>query len=177
MFIDDPQTALASMRAGNIDFMPGLTSEQFFKETETKEFKSKFVKPVYYYGNFSYIGWNLRRPPFNDPKVRQALGHGLLDVQGFIDNVLYGAAVRVGGPQYIYGPMYDQDMPLLQFDLDKARKLLREAGWFDRDGDGIIEDADRMPFSFEMLMSSGNTTGKQMMAVAAENLKSLGIKL
>lgn len=176
-FIPEGQTALASLRAGDVDFMPSMTPEQFFKETDTPDFRQRFVKPVFYIGNFGYVGWNMRRPPFDDARVREAMACGAVDVQQFIDSVLYGAGVRVGGSQYIYGPMYDRSMPLIPFDRDRARKLLREAGWFDRDGDGVIENADRMPFAFELLLPQGSSTGRALAAIMEENLKALGIEM
>ncbi|HBP23051.1 MAG TPA: hypothetical protein DEA08_35425 [Planctomycetes bacterium] len=176
-FITEAQTALAALRAGEIDFLPRLRAAQYYEETVDEAFTSTFVKPQWYIGNFSYIGWNMRKPPFNDPKVRWAMAHACFDVQKFIDTVLHGAATRVAAPQYVFGPMYNDSLEPPAFDPEKARKLLREAGWFDRDGNGVIENADGQEFAFELLMPSGNTTGKQMAAIMTQNLKRLGIKL
>ena len=176
-FISEAQTALASLRAGEIDFFSSMRAAQYYEETVDEAFTSAFVKPQWYIGNFSYIGWNMRKPPFNDPKVRWAMAHGALDIQKFIDTVLHGAATRVAAPQYVFGPMYNGALEPPKFDPEKARKLLREAGWFDRDGNGVIENADGQEFAFELLMRSGSTTGRQMAAIMTQNLKRLGIQL
>ena len=46
---------------------------------------------------YSYIGYNLRRPPFDDPRVRRALGMAI-DTQKIIDFILYGQGERITGP-------------------------------------------------------------------------------
>ncbi|MGE0712821.1 MAG: ABC transporter substrate-binding protein [Planctomycetota bacterium] len=176
-FIPEDQAAIAELRANNLDFVPEMPPEQFFKETTDAEFLKTFVKPVYYYGNFGYVGWNMRKPPFNDPKVRRAMAHGALDIQKFIDNVLYGAATQVCGSQYLYGPVYDHSIKPYAFDPELARKLLREAGWFDRNGDGVIENADGVPFEFDLLMPSGRKVTRDQAQIMQDNLSKLGIKM
>ncbi|MBL4847469.1 MAG: hypothetical protein JKY65_18275 [Planctomycetes bacterium] len=175
-FIPERQAALASMRAGEIDLLPGMTPTQYFDETKG-DFEKRFVKPLYYYGNMGYMGWNMRRPPFDNQKVRKAMAHGALNIPEFIKTVLYGAGQQVAGSQYIKGPAYDHSIKPYPFSPKMARKLLREAGWFDRDGDGVIENADGMPFEFEMLTPQGSPTTRQMMAIVEQNLSNLGIKM
>ena len=175
-FIPETQAGLAAMRAGDVDFVPEMSATQYFDET-LGEFERNYVKPSYYYGNYGYIGWNMRRPPFNDPKVRRAMAHGALDVQEFLRTVLHNSGSQVAGSQYIKGDMYDHSIKPFEYSPDKAQKLLREAGWFDRDGDGVIENADGMPFQFEMLMPQGSATNTQMMAIVQQNLDKLGIKM
>lgn len=175
-FIPETQAALAAMRAGEVDLLPAMTPTQYFEETKG-DFEKTYVKPLYYYGNMGYLGWNMRRPPFDDVKVRTAMAYGALDIQEFLKTVLYGAGTQVAGSQYVHGPAYDHSIQPYPFDPAKARKLLREAGWFDRDGDGVIENADGMPFEFEMLMYQGSATNGQMMAIVEQNLSKLGIKM
>jgi peptide/nickel transport system substrate-binding protein len=175
-FIPETQAALAAMRAGEVDLLPSMSPTQYFEETKG-DFEKTYVKPLYYYGNMGYMGWNMRRPPFDNVKVRTAMAHGALDVQEFMKTVLYGAGTQVAGSQYVHGPAYDHSIQPYAFDPAKARKLLREAGWFDRDGDGVIENADGMPFEFEMLTPQGGSTTRQMMAIVEQNLGKLGIKM
>lgn len=175
-FIPETQAALAAMRAGEVDFLPTMSATQYYEETKG-DFEKTYTKPLYYYGNMGYMGWNMRRPPFDNAKVRRAMAHGALDAQEFLKTVMYGAGKQVAGSQYINGPAYDHSIQPYAFNPAKARKLLREAGWFDRDGDGVIENADGMPFEFEMLAPQGGSTNRQMMAIVSQNLSKLGIKM
>jgi peptide/nickel transport system substrate-binding protein len=176
-FIEESQAALAAMRSGEVDFLPAMRAIQFFEETKTGDFEKRFVKPRWFYGNFGYIGWNMRKAPFNDKRVRKAMALACFDLEKFNETVMYGASVRVGGPQYKFGPAYDHKIKLLPFAPEKARKLLREAGWFDRDGNGVIENANGMEFSFELLMPSGSAGNRNMAAIITQNLKKLGITM
>ncbi|MCR4316434.1 MAG: ABC transporter substrate-binding protein [Planctomycetes bacterium] len=176
-FIPNPATALAELRAGGVDFVPSMSADQFFVETHTDEFKQRFAKPVFFIGNFGYVGWNMRKPPFDDVRVRTAMTYGAVDIPEFIKQVNHGAAIQVTGSQYILGPAYNKDVETLPFDQNKARQLLLEAGWFDRDGDGIIENADGVPFTFNMALPQGSTAGQRMGAIMKENLEKLGIRM
>ena len=173
-FITDNVAALQSLKNGEVNFLPGVTPEQFEEETNGKEFLQRFVKAGYYTGSFNYIGWNIRRPPFDDPKVRLAMAYGAFDRAEFLEKVLYGRGVIVTGSQYYYGPAYDHSLQPYPFDPEKAKQLLLDAGWYDRDGDGI-RDKDGRTFQFELLLPSGNQVARRRAALMKENLRKLGI--
>lgn len=97
--------------------------------------------PVY---GFSLIGLNMRpdvvgrSPIFTDQLVRQAFAY-LLPVQDALDKLSKGATKRVASPISINKPEYKDDLIPYPFDLEKGIALLEEAGWYDKDGDGIRE--------------------------------------
>jgi peptide/nickel transport system substrate-binding protein len=173
-FISDRVAGLQALKNGEVTFMTRATAEQFEKETNDPEFLKKSAKVEYYTPNLAYLGWNMRRPPFNDQKVRLAMAYGALDVQQYIDKVLYGHAVRVSGNEYYFGPGYDHSIQPYPFDPEKAKQLLLEAGWYDRDGDGI-RDKDGQPFRFEFLQYSG--AAAELAPLLKENLRKLGIDM
>ncbi len=57
-------------------------------------------------GSYSYIGYNMRRPLFQDVRVRRALGMAI-DVNSIIRYVLYGQGRRATGPYYSNTPYND----------------------------------------------------------------------
>jgi len=176
-FISDPVAALQALKNGEVNFLPRITAEQFEKETNAPEFRERFAKAEYYTGAFGYIGWNMRRPPFNDVKVRLAMAYGALDRQEFLDKVLYGLGFIVTQGEYYFGPAYDHSIRPYPFDPEKAKQLLLEAGWYDRNGDGLRENKDGQPFRFELLMPSGLPVYRQRAALMKENLRKLGIDM
>jgi len=173
-FISDPVAALQAFKNGEVNFVTRIRAEQFEEETRNPEFLKKFVKVESYTPNFSYIGWNMRRPPFNDQKVRLAMAYGAMNVQEYLDKILYGRGVRVAAYQYYFGLAYDHSIQPVPFDPEKAKQLLLEAGWYDRDGDGL-RDKDGKPFRFEFLQSSGGT--QRLAPLMKENLRKLGIDM
>ena len=175
-FISDPVAALQALKNGDVQFLPRISAEQYEKETNNAAFLRRFAKAEYYVGYFQYIGWNMRRPPFNDPKVRLAMAYGSFNRQEFLKKVLYGHGVNVTGSEYYFGPAYDHSIQPYPFDPEKAKQLLLEAGWYDRDGDGL-RDKDGKPLRFELLLPSGSAVAMQRAALMKENLRKLGIDM
>ncbi len=175
-FISDNVAALQALKNGEVNFLPGITPEQFEQETNSEELLTNYVKAAYYTESFNYIGWNTRRPPFDDPKVRLAMAYGAFDRQEFLKKVLYQRGIVVTGSQYYYGPAYDHSIEPHPFDPEKAKELLLEAGWYDRDADGL-RDKDGRSFRFELLLPAGNQIARQRAALMKENLQKLGIEM
>ena len=175
-FISDNVAALQALKNGEVHFIERVTAEQFEQETNSEEFLEGFVKAAYYTESFNYIGWNKRRPPFDDPKVRLAMAYGAFDRHEFLEKVLYQRGIVVTGSQYYFGPAYDHSIQPFPFDPEKAQELLLEAGWYDRDDDGI-RDKDGKPFRFELLIPSGNEVYRRRAALMKENLRKLGIEM
>ncbi|MEW6399451.1 MAG: ABC transporter substrate-binding protein, partial [Bacillota bacterium] len=86
---------------------------------------------------WTYIGLNMRRPPFNDPVFRQALAHAT-DCRTLVEVLLDGHGVA-GGAGRVIAPAnkfwYNPNVKQYEFSIDKARKLLKDAGYeWDEEG-------------------------------------------
>lgn len=126
---------------------------------------------------YTYIGWNSAKPYFSSAKVRTALTMAI-DRTRLIDQVLNGQGIEISCPFYRYSPSYDESIAPLPFDPQQARRLLEEEGWFDSDGDGIIDkeiDGKRVPFRFSLTYYVKNPTAKSICDFVATALKQLGI--
>ncbi len=60
-------------------------------------------------------------------------------------------------------------------DTTRARRLLAEAGFADRDGDGVVEDAGGNPLQFSMLVAAENLPRRKAAERIAEDLLAVGI--
>lgn len=102
---------------------------------------------------YSYIAWNQERrgeaTRFADPRVRKAMSY-LTDVERLIDEVLLGYAESAVSPFSARSDQHDRALEPIPHDMARARELLLEAGFADRDGDGILEDEEGRPFEFEL---------------------------
>jgi peptide/nickel transport system substrate-binding protein len=172
--ISDPTVALQVLKREEID-LTGLTPIQWARQTSSQRFKKNFRKLSYFTPNYSYIGWNTRRPFFSDKRVRRAMTH-LVNRELILEKILYNLGEIVTNPFYIYSPEYDHSIKPYPYDPVEAKKLLDEAGWVDHDGDGI-RDKDGVKFEFEFLIPSGSITAEQIATILEEELKKVGIRM
>jgi peptide/nickel transport system substrate-binding protein len=172
--IPDPATLFLELQAGGIDMM-GLTPIQYTKQTDTDFFRKNFQKFRYPVFNYTYMGFNLKHPWFKDKRVRQAIAHAI-DKSEIIDVVLFGLGSPATGPYVPNTWPYNPDVKKYEFDPEKAKRLLREAGWEDTDGDGIIEK-DGKPFQFTILTNMGNRLRINTATIIQWRLAKIGIKV
>lgn len=172
--IPDANAAFQLLKKGGLDVM-GVRPIQWKHQTTSKKFAEQFSKYRYYLPNFSYIGWNMRRPFFADKRVRRALAM-LLDRPGILAKKLYGEGEIVTGSFYRFSESYDATIPPWPFDPAEAKRLLDEAGWIDHDGDGI-RDQGGVPFRFTLLFGAGSSSGTSIGLFLREELLRVGIEL
>jgi len=86
------------------------------------------------------------REPMSDKLVRQAMMYGM-DEQAIINGVLGGKGVVNYSPLPPTLKAHNPDVKQYPYDPEKAMELLKEAGWEDTDGDGIL-DKDGQPLKF-----------------------------
>jgi len=170
--INESSSALIELKKRQIDLMD-LSPLQWTKQTSSERFKEAFRKEQYYEPNFSYIGWNIRKPFFSDKRVRRAMTM-MVDRPTLLKNLLFGLGIVVTGEAYVKSPYYDTAIQPWPYDPEGAKKLLDEAGWIDHDGDGI-RDKDGVPFKFEFLIPSSSIFANQLGTVLKEELKKAGI--
>ena len=174
--INNPDAALVTLKSGGLDAM-GLTPVQYARGSDSTRFKREFQKLEYFAPSYSFIGWNNDHPIFRDKRVRQAMTY-FTDRKQIAKTILFGLGEVVDGPIYFFRPEYDKSLYDYPYDPDKALKLLKEAGWADTDGDGILDkviDGKRIPFRFEFKVPSASTTGKSILLVLQEELRKYGI--
>lgn len=115
----------ALLERGDADISYDLPNKDF---AELKSNQKLSIVSTPYSNGIQYIGLNVKKPPFDNPKVRQAVAYAL-PYQKIMDAALFGLAEpmfgRKGGGTEVAWPQphsYDTD-------LVKARQLLAEAGY------------------------------------------------
>jgi ABC-type transport system substrate-binding protein len=121
---------------------------------------------------YSYIGYNLRREPFTDRRVRTALGMAI-DVDRIIRYVLYGQGKRITGPFPEQTDFYDRGVKPLPYDPPGALRLLAEAGW-KKGPDGWLQKNGRR-LQFTLITNQGNNIRKAILAIAQDSWRQIGI--
>ncbi|MBW2516406.1 MAG: peptide ABC transporter substrate-binding protein [Deltaproteobacteria bacterium] len=121
---------------------------------------------------FSYIGYNMRREPFDDRRVRQALSMAI-DVDKIIEYVLYNQGERITGPFPKQTDFYNPDVEPVPYDPQGALKLLAQAGWR-RNADGWLEKNGKR-LQFKLITNNGNDIRKAILAIAQDSWKQIGV--
>lgn len=170
--IPEATTRLTELLTGNVDFLIGVSPDQAPRVEQSP--RTRLVS----FRNRSYVlvGWNQRREMFKDAQVRRALTMAI-NKQAIIDGILKG----YGEPAHTSIPniFWQADSTVgrdLSYNPERAKQLLTEAGWVDRDGDGVRENAQGVPFRFTIKTNSGNRERQDMTEVIQSQLAQVGVQ-
>ncbi|QNN22206.1 ABC transporter substrate-binding protein [Planctomycetales bacterium ZRK34] len=108
---------------------------------------------------YMWLAWQQKRSDkptmFADKRVRQAMTY-LTERRRICDDVFHGYATPAMGPWPKGSKQADPSLEPRPYDPEKGKALLAEVGWKDRDGDGVLENAEGKPFQFTLTYPSGS---------------------
>jgi peptide/nickel transport system substrate-binding protein len=177
---NNPDAEVAALKTGELDAawnIPGNAFTQLEKDPN-------IVTNEGFQGSFSEIALNggdgLKKPhpALLDPEVRKAIAHAI-DKKVIVDRVLAGHGKPVEtmtpSPDPSWLPELSADQ-IYDFDLDKARSILEEAGYKDTDGDGVREmPGGGQPLKFTYYARSDGETGQEVAEFMTGWLDEIGI--
>jgi len=202
----DRAVGLEAFKAGEYDLLQEFVASQYVRGHDGVKWRDgRIAKKIFNHemgqGHQAYL-LNLRRPIFQDRRVRQALDY----TYDFEKINLYGLRVRSPSlfsnsdfqakgapspgelailepfrdklPAEVFGmpyvpPRTDTGPNALRDNLKKARTLLEQAGW-NIDGEGVLRNAKGEPFEIEYLETQGSQQFRNV--IWARNLAKVGIK-
>jgi len=127
LFLPEPSSQVEALRGGQVDYLIYLPSE-YVETVEKDPNLVVYQKP----SNFHYaIRMRSDREPFSDERVRQAF-HAAIDRKEILEGAFEGLGVT--GRDTPIGPAYSDyylDVPDIERDVEKAKKLLAQAGYAD----------------------------------------------
>lgn len=174
--INDNAAALVAAKNKEVDAMYVIPPTDFYKNLENPEqfslLRAKPSEPAY-----TYIGWNNLNPLFSDKNVRWALSH-LVDRKTVIDKILFGDAIPIQSHIFYQNKkLLNTELAAVDFNPEKAKQMLNEAGWKDNDNDGVLDkvlDGKKKDFKFTFLINT-NPIRKQILLIYIDALKKVGI--
>ncbi|MBL0926498.1 MAG: hypothetical protein IBJ11_02455 [Phycisphaerales bacterium] len=157
------------------------SSQQFDSVRNDAEFNKRFQPAMWYnmQGGWAFVAWqcgprNGKLTPFSDKRVRLAMTH-LIDRERLIRDVDKDLARIATGPFNSETPQADPSIKAWPYDLAVSRRLLDEAGWKDRNGDGVLENDKGERFSFQLTYASGNPATEQRVTYIKDQCAKVGI--
>ncbi|WP_324174129.1 oligopeptide ABC transporter substrate-binding protein [Staphylococcus pseudintermedius] len=118
------------------------------------------------------------RPKYQDKKLRQAMAYAI-NRKEWIDAFYYGYGKPLNGliPSEHWSGAKEGDVKEYKYDVDKAKQLLDEGGYKDKDGDGFREDPQGKPFVVNLKHYAGsNPTFEPRTAALKGYWEKVGLK-
>lgn len=171
--ITEQTTLLTELLTGGIDVYVGAQPDQ----AERIQADTALQLLTFQHREVNFVAYNARRPQLADKRVRRALTMAI-DRVGLVQSVLrgYGQVVKTTVPPTHWA--YDPDaLPDIPYDPAGARRLLDQAGWRDRDGDGVRENAAGTPLSFTLLYNTGSRQRQSFAELIQAELAEVGVDM
>jgi len=171
--IPSQATIFLELKAKGIDSSSTLTALQYKRQTDYPAFRRAYQKFRYPSSAYTYFGFNLKDPRFADKRVRQAFAYAI-SKQELIEGVRLGLGREATGPYKPGTWVYNPNVKRYPHDLERARQLLAEAGWREKNGDGLLVK-DGKPFTFTLMTNQGNDERKKIAELIQASLRELGV--
>ncbi len=185
IIVSEPDTALLKFKNKEVDYI-GLRAQDI-------QFVARMKNPrirVYDLGptpstTFLVFNQNPRSkvPPyklrwFQNKLFRKAISHAI-DREGISYLVYNGLAQPLYTPiTPANRPYYREGLyPTYEYNLEKAKEILKSLGFEDRDGDGVLEDSEGKDLKFTLITNAGNKERETIGNIIKEDLKKIGIEV
>ena len=170
--IPDNTAQVTELQTGNADLILNPRAEVWHELAADRRVQ-RIERPS---RNYAFIGWNGRRPPLDDARVRRALALAI-DRQQIIDLLRGGSGTVAAGPIGPYHWGFADSVAPLPFDTAAARELLAGAGITDADDNGVLELADGRSFGFELKYPSESALNRDMAELIRTQLAAFGVQV
>ncbi len=126
--VPEPSARIAELETGESHIVDPIQPTDVNRVDENEETYVNIQEST----SLSYIGFNVEKEPFDDPRVRQAVNLAINN-QEIIEGIYQGNGIPATGPLApgVFG--YDDSVEGLGYDPERAQELLEEAGY----GDGF----------------------------------------
>ena len=177
-FFMDQNNAYEAFKKGEVDVYAVYSARIWHTESVGERFEKNWIvkqdvrnhEPI----GFQGLAFNMRRKPYDDPRVRQAIAL-LFDRERMVRSLMYNAYfLQNSFCRDLYDEKNFNTNPSFDYDPDRAFALLQEAGFVFNPKTGKLE-RDGQPFVVRILTrSAGDAT---YLALFKESLARLGIEL
>jgi peptide/nickel transport system substrate-binding protein len=174
--VPDEITASVMAKDGQLDLIQLKSSDVFIDLRDNDSDKFTFHTPQLMF--FYFIMMNNTSPKLTDKNVRRAMAH-LMDVDDIIQTLDKGLGVRNSGPFHPTKSYYNESLPLIELNVDKAQNILNDAGWKDTDGDNIrdkIINGQKTKLSIDFYIT-GSELSKNIALIYQESAAKAGVDI
>lgn len=169
VFVPDESARVSLLKEGEVDAIK-------IDARTTRSLADESGIEIYSVPSANWYGLTLpcNNWPFNIKEVRQAIGYSI-DKQPILDTIFYGEGEIAYGPfresSWVYKPDIKYD-----YDPEKAKQLLAQAGFQDSDGDGILE-MDGKDLEFTLIYPAEDVERRDITMAVKTDLGHVGINV
>jgi peptide/nickel transport system substrate-binding protein len=177
-YTPEPYAQIMALKSGELDIIgvPEHHSSVPFMKLDELSSNPALTVAKQSYGRYQVLEFNCRKAPFNDQRVRAALNCAIdreTMVRSLFGNITDPCGL-ITDPKFVWGPSNIKGG--YRYDPEQAEQLLRESGWIDNDGDGILDKGGRS-FDINLLVTTGEANGDMIALVVQSQLKKMGIHM
>ncbi len=172
MKVTNAQTLLQELMAGTVDIDRVGAKPENIEPLKQAGFLNL---DLYMQNGYGYIGMNYGSDKLKDKKVRQALVYGL-NRQGFMDSYYQGYGQVYNSHILPTSWAYNPDVPKYEYNPEKAKQLLDEAGWKDTNGNGI-RDKDGVELNLQWLTYTDSKYVDSLIPIVQQSWKDIGVNV
>ncbi|MCK5494593.1 MAG: hypothetical protein KAJ14_15900, partial [Candidatus Omnitrophica bacterium] len=168
---EDARGLWSSLMRGEMDFALFLEREDYEILKDDSSFRTYFFPSDCYYA----LVYNLNDLVLGDKKIREAIAYGI-DKKNLINRAAFGYGLECSAPFSSQSLGFYPDRETFNYNLVKARALLKEAGWEDKNNNGILEKEGN-ELELRVLVDTRNYIYKRIIMVIRQQLQEIGIKI
>ena len=161
--IPDPMTRLLMLKNGQLDI--GSIEPLVMQRQLQQDFFDKFNIYEKISLSYTYLGFNLRRKKFQDPRVREALSLAI-NRQELVNILFFKHAKVCSGPFLPGTKAFNPDVKVPTQNIKRAKELLNAAGY-----------TVKHPFEFEIVTSNASSIRPYAAEILQYQLQKAGVKV
>jgi len=159
--IADPMTRFLMLKSSTLDV--GSIEPMEFEKQLSQDFFEKFDVHEEISRSYTYLGFNLRREKFKNPKIREALSLAI-DREQIVKILFFKHAKVCTGPFLPSTNAFNAQVKAPKQNIQKAKELLKEAGYDEQN-----------PFEFEITTSNASAIRPYAAEILQHQLKQAGV--
>ncbi|WP_323174432.1 ABC transporter substrate-binding protein [Natrialba sp. PRR66] len=169
--IRDKQTKVFSLESGELDLSLTLPASAMSNLSQTGDVETTLTET----SNSRFLAYNVRRPPFDDVRVRQAVNHAI-NTERIVETVLNGVGSPAVGP---FSPSLtdwaNESLEPYGYDPERAKNLLEDAGWESTNGESSPRQKDGTSFEIVLRTYTRQPDLKTIAVTIQDQLAAVGI--
>ena len=172
-FVKDETAAQAAWEKGEFDLMTRISASAWRASESNAKLFTDYQRVFFPENSYVWIGFNQRKAPFDDPRIRRALAM-LFPMELVSKTVDLGLEPPTTCPYFPESKSCDPSVKPLAFDPPGAKELLAAAGWSDSDKDGLL-DKEGTKLSVAFLASAQSSKMMKLLPLYLDTLKAAGV--